>query len=152
MYFLPTILPCSGRYSGQRVHKKMQFYALVRNILEPDTNSTTFCIFCKSRNFRIKNFFRQNKSRKYISIIRLKSAFFYDLMNLHEKVYTAEAKLPRRKFVTQSHNLVKKAMTHHMTQPSTRTHICCFTDVSNILVRNKILSESRGRCSPHAAQ
>jgi hypothetical protein len=25
-------------------------------------------------------------------------------------------------------------------QPTTQTHICCFTDVSNILVRNKILS------------
>jgi hypothetical protein len=24
MYFLPTVLPCSGRYSGQRVHKKIQ--------------------------------------------------------------------------------------------------------------------------------
>jgi hypothetical protein len=24
MYFLPTILPCSGRYSGQRVHKSVQ--------------------------------------------------------------------------------------------------------------------------------
>jgi hypothetical protein len=26
MYFLPTILPCSGRYSGQRVHKFLQIY------------------------------------------------------------------------------------------------------------------------------
>jgi hypothetical protein len=27
MYFLPTILPCSGRYSGQRVHKSVQISA-----------------------------------------------------------------------------------------------------------------------------
>jgi hypothetical protein len=34
MYFLPTILPCSGQYSGQRVHKKIQ-----KILLTPEINA-----------------------------------------------------------------------------------------------------------------
>jgi hypothetical protein len=48
MYLLPTILPWSGRYSGQRVHKKMQIYALLRNILEPDTNTLCYSMVINS--------------------------------------------------------------------------------------------------------
>jgi hypothetical protein len=36
MYFLPTILPCSGRYSGQRVHIVhivLQLYGVPHGIL-----------------------------------------------------------------------------------------------------------------------
>jgi hypothetical protein len=43
MYFLPTILPCSGRYSGQRVHESVQIlkiYTPIRYILTWFTNTS----------------------------------------------------------------------------------------------------------------
>jgi hypothetical protein len=50
-----------------------------------------------------------------------------------------------RKIIIKNYKLLEG----RVGQPFTRTHISCFTDVSNILVRNKILSGSRGRCYPH---
>jgi hypothetical protein len=45
MYFLPTILPCSGRYSGQRVHKSVQISIATWYISPRFNNSSShYCL------------------------------------------------------------------------------------------------------------